>query len=278
MTIERHKIDESFMTDIASGYDDDLKFLNRLISSAPRDPSNLSTFGSRGIAVAGYGSVLNVEPSQIVHAIHLGAEAHAALFAAMTARESPVTVKVGDGEPVTYTSPPDESTIHVGRWITGFYLNELVQNQPAVTRLCEVTPEALGRSSTTGSPYEYLYMDALRAFGTGQLGGSVQTLLAAVKGTDPKLPGIVNADWTLHLHVPQLEVLIHLVTEDAKFGDALARGVELHKKYWSKGKMRKRDYHGYISVELTALAALGKDRGLPFEVESPYLPVSLFRK
>ena len=71
----------------------------------------------------------------------------------------------------------------------------------------------------------------------------------------------------------------YLVTKDGKFGDALKRAVEMHKKYWSK----KREYRmqspdGFVSVPLTGLARMGMDQGLSFDVESPYVPRELLEE
>jgi hypothetical protein len=123
-----------------------------------------------------------------------------------------------------------------------------------------------------------LYAKSLQDFITLQWNDIVKTMLAAVKATDPKRPDISDPDWTVDLHVPQLEVLIYVVTKDAKFGEALAKAVELHKKYWSKKKdLRLRDYKGFFSVELTGLAKMGLDQGLTFDVESAYIPMELIR-
>src|SRR5690348_9186396 len=94
-------------------------------------------------------------------------------------------------------------------------------------------------------------------------------MMEAIKATDPERPDVTDPDWDLYLHVPQLEVLIYMVTKDAKFTSALMKAVELHKKFWSKTKDRRRDYRGFISVELTALAALAKERSLPIDFETP---------
>jgi hypothetical protein len=223
--------------------------------------------------------VAGVPSPRILEALKAAAKGAAALFAAASASPSnPVTVTLDDGLPVTYTSPPSESTVYLGRWITGFYLSVISGDQESLNSLCSTSLESIRGSSTTGPEYIYLYAQSLRDFATGQWADIVKTMLAAVKATDPQRPDISDADWAVDLHVPQLEVLIYLVTKDAKFGDALARAVELHKKYWSKKKdLRLRDYKGFFAVELTALAKLGAQKGLPFDVESPYLPMELIR-
>ncbi|WP_071529229.1 Imm49 family immunity protein [Gemmata obscuriglobus] len=45
-------------------------------------------------------------------------------------------------------------------------------------------------------------------------------------------------------------------------------------KYWSSTESRRNDMEGWVSLSLTAVAALAWDRGLRFRVESDYLPWS----
>ena len=144
--------------------------------------------------------------------------------------------------------------------------------------LCATDPESLRASSTTGPEYLYLYAKALRDYHMLQWGDIVKTMLAAVKATDPERPDVRDDEWALDLHVPELETLIYMVTKDAKFGDSLKRAVDLHKKYWSKKKeYRLRDYRGFVSVPLTALARMGLNNELKFEVASPYISRELLQ-
>lgn len=279
MKIERHKIDEPYLSEMgqrsARAFADAVDNL-ALKKGNPNKPGALMDDSRKAAA---YGLIVDAPISRIHDMLKLAAKGAAGFFATANASPSnPVSITLVDGETETYTSSPDGSMVHVGRWITGFYLSVIARDQDALNSLCSTSLESLRSSSTRSPEYLYLYAQSLRDFATRQWKDIVQTMLAAVKATDPERPDITDPDWALDLHVPQLEVLIYAVTKDAKFGDALARAVGLHKKYWSKKKdLRLRDYEGFLAVELTGLAKIGLDQGLPFDIDSPYVPMELIR-
>jgi hypothetical protein len=273
MRIER-KIDEAFARKL---YEDRTQEQAHTLLWSRRDPKNLSMLMSEAVCLIAAGCVVEPESGRIPEALELAAQAGVALFAAAAASPAaPVTVPLGPGDPATYTSPPDESSVTVDKWIRAFYLNALCRDVAALDALCRISPDSLRGSTTKNPEYRYLYMQGLQEFRAGNRGVH-GTLIAALEATDPDRPDVYDDDWTLYLDVPQLEVLIYAIAGDAQFGPALAKAVEEHKKYWSKTKDRRRDYKGFIGLELTALCSFARERGLSWEVESPYLPVHLAR-
>jgi len=273
MRIERHAIDDEYMKDMKSRQDAAFAFF-ATCDWAKKNPVKLSLLMSACSEAIAYACLLNPEHPGIPRALRLGAQAAAALFAAATAsKENPVTVPLDDEE-VTYTSRPDESTVHRGRWIEGFFLSILSNDGHSWDLLRQVNPELLKKSSTQGAEYGQLYMESLRAYARSEPEAGPK-IVAAIHATDPERPDVGDADQTLNLDVPQMEVCVWMMTRNPKFTDALTRAVEDHKKYYSRGKYRRRDYYGYISLDLTALASMGRKVGLPIDVESPYLPLQI---
>jgi hypothetical protein len=277
MKIDRHTIDAEYMKDMTARFERTFGGLPAYLSGAKRDAKNLVLLAGEAASSLGYGCVTNAESSKLGISLRTAADAYRALFVVAAARSTPVVVQFGDGSKLNFNNRPDESTVHVGRWLTGFYLNVLCLDGEATKELSEIPPALLEKSTTTGPDYLKTYMQSLQIFGSQKVDGLVDLAIAALQQTDPKRADISDPDWALNLHVPQIEVFIRLATGDAKFGESLVKAVELHKKYWSKTKDRRRDYNGYISVPLTALAVVGAQRGLPIEVESPYLPMFLAR-
>jgi hypothetical protein len=279
MKIDRHNIDQTFLDELSQRIGKYLEIAKNSSQFARQNPKNLDSMMDDGRRAAAYGLAVGSPMQTIKDCLRIGARGAAGLFAAAAASPSnPVTVSLDDGPPATYTSPPDESTVNLGRWITGFYLGIIAGDKDSINELLSVDLASLRKSSTTGPEYLYLYAKSLQDYRTMQWTDIVKTMLAAVKATAPERPDISDKDWALDLHVPQLEVLIYLVTKDAKFGPALAKAVELHKKYWSKKKdLRLRDYKGFLAVELTGLAKMGLQQGLTFDVDSPYIPMELIR-
>lgn len=278
MRIERHEVGETRLNEMKDDLDRNFRSLADFLEAAKRDPMNLSLLVTNACSVAAREVLFDPRSPRARKALGLAARASAALFATAAATQaSPVTVTLDVGDaPVTYTSGPDESTAHVGRWISGFYLGKIVRDREAVDLICQTDPQSLRGSSTRGPEYLYLYARALRDFHTLRWADIVDTMLAAVDATDPERTDIVDEDWALWLHVPEIEALIYAVTKDAKFGDALRRAVQHHKEFWSKTKDdRMSDPDGFFSAPLTGLARIGLDQELSFDVESPYVPREL---
>jgi hypothetical protein len=275
MNVERHQIEDSKLEDLKKQFERTMAELSAYVDAARRDPRNLSLLIGRSLAALSYGCLLTPKSQDVKRVLSLASDSYTALFAAASRGKKSITVVLGEQGPVTYNSSPDESTVHVTNWIIGYFLNVLSQNRESIRLLCDIPIELVRASTTQAGNYQYLYMQALQEFGRDDISGIVNTMLAAMKATDPKLPDITDPDYTLYLHVPQIEVLIYMVTGEAKFTTALTHAVELHRKYWGKTKSRREDYEGFISLELTALAFLGRQEGLSVDVESPYLPIWL---
>jgi hypothetical protein len=274
MNIERHKIDEPLAQEL---FDNGASRLPRFLDGARKNPKNLSLLIGLAKQVVHCGCIVDPNSPQIPIALTVGAQAHVALFSAASASPSaPVAVRLGDSEPTTYTTPSDESSVHVGHWIKGFCLNALRRDIDGLDALCRVPSESLRRSTTKGNEYSYLYMEALRSMRAGNA-DVADKLIAALKAVDPKQNRLIDPDWALYLVGHQLEVLMYVLTEDPQFNDGLTKAVQMHKEYWSKSEKRRRDFEGYIADELTALATMGQERGITVNVESPYLPMQLAR-
>jgi hypothetical protein len=271
MKIPRHPVDEDLVKEMFSF---DSQRLEPNLERARSNPKSLDSLIDATLKVVALGCVIEPQSPLIRKALKLGAQAHAAMFAAIGSSSNPMTVPLGDGDPVTYSSEADESTVHVGRWIMGFYMNVLCDDAGGLDLMCRTSPDILRRSSTKSPEYDYLYMEALQLFrsGTQETGNKI---VAALKATNPANAEVFDSDWSLYLVGHQLEVLMYVATQEPEFGPALAKAVEHHKKYWSKTNRLRRNYKGYISFELTALAKLARARGLTFDVESPYLATQL---
>ena len=269
--VTRHKVDEELTREL---FDEAVEDLDKFLASAKQLAKNLDLFIGQALMLIGTGSVVAPDSPEIRRAVRLAAQAHAAMFAAAgSTPEKPVAVPLGDDD-VTYTAPPHESTLHPGRWITGFYLALLCGDADCMETLCRIDPDTLRRSSSKGPEYDYLYMRSLIAWRAApdEMGGLV---VAALKATIPDSNVVYDADWALYLVGHQLEVLMSVVTHDPNVTSVFTKALERHAAYWSKTPDRRRDFSGYISIPLTALALQAKQRGLSIEVTSPYLATQL---
>src|SRR5262245_21103565 len=74
---------------------------------------------------------------------------------------------------------------------------------------------------------------------------------------------------------PFLDLLPHLEQRDSQgFAAALETALRQYHRFWSATAKLRDDMEGFVSVDLTAVAALAYDRGVAFDVESDYIPTS----
>jgi hypothetical protein len=277
MQIARHPIDEESMLAMRDRADRSFINLPMFLDTARQSPLALGGLHEQAVTAAALEHTANPGSPRVDGALLLAAQARSALFATALNPDGPVEIQLGEGPPVVYRSAPDESAVNIGAWLHGFFLNVICGEIEAVQRLCTVPNDLLLRSSSKGSQYHYLFKDALCAFVNRQTGNLVETILAALDATDPVRPDIHDRRIALDLAVPQLEVFIYLISNNPKYGDAMQRAVELHRSYWSTPLENSRNSTGFMSLPLTALAALGRQRGLTHDVESPYLPMALIK-
>jgi immunity protein 49 of polymorphic toxin system len=268
--IARHKVDEALSRTRA---EQSATMPGEYLKALPRNLSHANMCRSTTQALAADLAAVDPGSDRICEAVRLGAEATAALFAAATAGQGEVQVRLG-GQVVRAPAAVDPSVVEPSNWQGGYFLAAICRESALLDVLCKTPAELLRRSSTRGEKFVYLYTEALRAFWRKE-DEAPGLLLEALKATDPDQLEFTSADYVLDIVVPQMEVLYRLMDADAAgFNQALEKAVTLHRDYWKKGK-RKNDPEGYVSFPLTAFASTAHDGGIPVEVESDYLPERL---
>ena len=182
-------------------------------------------------------------------------------------------IRLGDGSPVTYGEPSDESHVNLIAWQDAYYLSVITRQNDLLEILQKVPYKSLMQSSTScGDEINYRYIDLLKAvyfdkeFGRHRVLRELEEL--CMSGPDGTAPNKYVRDVT----VPMLEVLRKLDERDeAEFNRALEAALRGHKKYWTSGRMKK-ELHGLVSLQLTAFAAIGHDRGIKITLKSDYTP------
>jgi hypothetical protein len=271
--IQRHAIAPDFLQ---PRFETTQKAMPTFIAGARRDPNNLTLLASNALDMAAAGSVLTPDAPMISELLLLASRAYAALFAIATAQGDRVEVPLEQGKNAVYETLVDGSLVHASRWIHAFLLASLCRDVSSLNLLCRTPVEMLRASVTRGPEYRYAFIEALIDFRYG-LADTNKKILRAIKETDPERDDIVKPDWVLHLDVPLLEMLFYVNTQDADFAKSLEKAVTLHKKYWDKTPERRRSWDGFLAVNILGMAALARDQGLEFDVDSEYLPLSVLR-
>jgi hypothetical protein len=186
----------------------------------------------------------------------------------------PVRAPLGD-ELFTLTRPPDESYLHVTRWLLAFFSALLCRDHTSLGFLAAVSSDRLRESTTKFADYGYFFVDAIHSF----LAGADNTgdlLLKALRAADPERYPVSDPDAALYLDFPVIQTFCRAVTSDDRFGAALEDAVRDHERFWAN-RAGPEDFKGYLSIELLGVAALAHDRGMKFDLESRYVPLSLVK-
>lgn len=251
-------------------YADACEDLPFFFNGAKSDPKNLSLLISTASDVACCGVALGEEHARVYEALQIAGQASSALFVTASTERLPVTLRLGKDECV-YSTRSDESTVHALSWLRGFFLNAICRQSGPIDDMYKVPTDLLRRSSTKSPEYRYLFVDALKAFWNGEQRCST-LILNALEATDPERSDIRAGDWTLYLDVPQLQLLFYIASEDNDFEKNLPKAADLHSEYWTSNKKRRDDWEGLFSIELTALSAIARDRGMPFQTDVLTIP------
>jgi hypothetical protein len=266
MKIQRHKID---VEAIREDFDRESKRLPEFLPYAKTNPSALSIIASIALNLVRFGSAAAPGSALLRYGLTVAAQSLTSIFAVDRATGENVEILLGD-ERMILPCKIDKSIVEASKWISAFWLGIICRDSQQLNSLCETSIERLRQSPTTNPEYRYLLVEALQAFwrGSPDIG---KRLVATMAATDPEREDIRAPDWVLKLDLPLIQSLFHVLARDEEFGETFVQALKLHKEYWTASQKRKKDWDGFVSFGLTAIATLAREREVPFEVESNYL-------
>lgn len=169
---------------------------------------------------------------------------------------------------------------NVNNWTKAFFLAVTCRDEKRWRKLCEIPVESLReageRKGTKYNEYAYHWVAALQALVLNRP-GLAGHLGKAIELSDP-CNGAFGGDIVDLVAVPQMNVFRFFVAEDSDgFNQALAKGLEKFKGYFTANRERAEDIDGAVPLGLLALACWAHDRSsrhpdFKLEVESGYLP------
>lgn len=204
--------------------------------------------------------------------VSLAAAASAGLFAAAGRVEGEVEcVLRGTVHRVRAIGPTHDTG--TWRWLRGFFLALTCRDRSAADTLAAVPTGLLYASEPDGDDYMFEWVAALGMFWRGEPAFEA-VAERALTWSDPAKLRRQDKEAAAHLLIPPIEVFLALTSGSAdEFNGCLAGALEQHRDYWSRDvENRPRDPSGFIAWPLLGLACLARDRGVPVEVESEYLP------
>ncbi|MFD7813291.1 immunity 49 family protein [Streptomyces sp. NPDC059785] len=187
---------------------------------------------------------------------------------------STVTCRIKEKDRQLPTTGP-QPHVNAGSWVTAFYLALVCRDVERLNELARVPVSLLRESGATLDEYIYSWVETLQSFWLGR--DDVAThLTAAVDGTGPDSARYADQnEMSLILYPPIILFYRVLRADPAEFNEALVDALNWHKTYWTWDDDRQISNRGFVALGPLAIACLAKERGLPVEVESEYLPKAL---
>ena len=276
MHIPRHRIDNGFMATHSHRIQMARDSLPQVLAATRSRPQSLGICSNSAHSAAAYFHLDDPHSTEAVSAFQLARQSLNALFACATDLPGSITVPLGPGEPVTYVDKPPASSVNISNWMNAFSLNLVFGDLAALRKLCAVPTALLQASPTQATADRYLQKDALCAY-VNQEPDLIDRIISALKATTVDIPDPLQKAVAVTITGSQLEVFLHVVTRDARFGDAMHRAIQEHKQYWGRSKDSAKSFQGFISLELLALMVLANDVGLRCDIDTPYLPMNLIQ-
>jgi hypothetical protein len=274
--VERHPIDAKPYREVWQNRN--AKLVKYFDGAPPVHRDNLDWAASTGWDTLMSNTLFSPTNRQMWTAARAVAQARAGAFAAGLSPSARASVPFGDKmvEIDRFPEFVDASPIH---WLEGWACAALTRDAACLELLARV-PDEIFRASRLqiAEPHEP-WRGALIAYYKGnnptalveralflcepaQLAKQVQRLL---------LPDVAK------LWAARFRTMLPLFHKDPEaFNQALLAALEEHKKFYSKKTERERA-GGFLAMDLAALCALAHDTGLPIEVESEYLPMTLIQ-
>jgi hypothetical protein len=245
-------------------------YLERARAGSAVDLAAASMFSLRHASAAAAAG----ETAELPRRLRTAGQCAAALFSLARGAGGPLDAPVGTDEAVHLSGVVDASTAHGQAWLQGFWCALAVRDLESLLLLA-ATPVALLRASPSkGDEHLYLTAVALRAWVTGDP-ATEERFVEALEATDPNAATLAGVDYALDVRVPELELIFGLLDRDAPaFEASLVKALELHVRYWSASS-RRDDPDAMLALGSLALAAEAHDSGVPFDVQSPYIPAAV---
>jgi hypothetical protein len=248
--------------------------MEEMLANARASADNLHWVYSYGMATAQLGSVVDVRSPLVPRGLRLAAEAVAGNFRLQRGRGRGKTIRL-DGEKVVYaTAKPNREYRTPGDWVKGFCIAMICRDVELLDELCRTSGDDLRRINAVNAEYRFLLVDGIRQAWRGE--NPEDALVAAMEATDPEREDMqthANVTRVLRLEVPLIQLIWYVASGDPDFGKLHAEAVKRHKAYWTKTARLKRSWHGFLAIELTAVAAWANDwkRGA-LAARSDYVP------
>jgi hypothetical protein len=245
----------------------------------------LSVLITEGRSLAGFAAPVESPSKRVVRGLSVTAEAGALLFE-LAHRPGQLVEAAIDGRQLKLSLPSAHGAGEPSMWRTGFSAACATRHNAALSALNGVTPHVLdlSRNMARGDRYVFDWVPALQTLALRRRDAGAQ-LAKVLEGTKDD-PSRVTSTEVRRRNAAEIMLAIRLHEgEPGKFNEALEQALLEHRKFWSVSPANPRDIDnrpedpdGFLALGPLGLACLAHDRGIPIEVESPYIPSWIVRR
>lgn len=228
---------------------------------------------------------LGAERASIVRALRIRAEVEVARFQLAAHPGENVDVSI-DGKVFSLRLDEVHGDTGPSAWIEGVSSAIATDYKSALATLAELgTEERLrrGRLVTGAINGRVEQALALRALATNDAPGARAWIARAREDLAREEKSITRQPAVRSLSLPEMALTDACAAgEPAAFNDALAKALEGHRAFWTRASERRLqprdDPSGWLALEPLGIACLARQRGIPVDVESDYIPAWLVRR
>ncbi|WP_119727947.1 immunity 49 family protein [Thermomonospora amylolytica] len=274
-TVPRHDIDQDFAAQQVEACE--RRILERHLPIISEHPEGVRRLFDSALMLMRYRCALDPAAtlSETWESVTLAMQAGAAMFAAGLRTEGTVEVVIRTSR-VAIPATGVRTWTNVDYWLDALYLAMICREKERTDLLCSVSPDFLRASEIGGvvDPYVHPWVESLQRFWRGEpdvydrLGNALD--LANPQEGDP------DGDVLALQALPPMVLFDHLLSgAHDDFNIDLYHGLQGHRAFWGRSPEYAQDCDGYVSLPLLAMAGLAHGKGVPIEVESPYIPKGL---
>jgi len=218
------------------------------------------------------GSAVAPDSPAVAAALRHSAQALTALAMLETSTGPTYAYRLGDASPLA-SLPVSQRFLDPSLWDKAYELSLITRESGLTSDLCGVESTTIGRACglQPGHPSIVFFDWAKEVWQSPKfLDGPALRGCEAACAALPPGPG---TPFNEQITKSRLTVVRALAgATQAVVNEAFDRALRSHQAYWSSSRELRKNLTGFVSLPLTALAALAWDRGIQVAVESDYLP------
>lgn len=266
--IERHQA-----VIIPGAVEREMTFLKQARFPDDAEPESLDSLLQSALLAVAHASLSANSVDDLKMALRAASRAAAGLFAIETGHGIKASVTWIDES--FWDVPTKDPTDLSGPlyWRYGFYCALAARDDRALEKLSQASIDKI-RHSISADECAFLHIEALQAYWHRDP-QAPQKLLEALRATDPDLIHPAAVDYTLHILVPEMELLYQLMLKNHQgFTTALEKSLLSQRAYYSKGQAIH-DIFGQIAWGPLGLCCHAHDANWSIQIESGYIPASV---